>query len=148
MTDTYPLKLTLLESFYLSDAISEHTPNLPPPDGEFHAYRDFIPKLGGAVLEIEQTKKDVTVEMTNTELRIIREVSKSSVMYGSEKVGMNLMLKVYKGLRTLAADGYINDNDGMEEGPKLTKSELQSKMNEFNRQEGLTQEGNSDDERV
>jgi len=146
MTDTYPLQLTVLESYYISDAVSEHTPNLPPPDGEFHAYPDFILKMGGAILEGTETKRDVTVEMSLVELRVIREVCKTSIVVGSERVGVNLLLKVYEGLRTLSAEGYINDNDGIEEGQKITKSELQSKMNEFNRQESLTQEGNIYDE--
>lgn len=146
MTDTYPLQLTVLESYYISDAVSEHTPNLPPPDGEFHAYPDFILKLGGAILEATQTKKNMTVEMSLIELRVIREVCKTSIVVGSERVGMNLMLKVYEGLRTLSAGGYISEHDGVEEGQNLTKSELQSKMNEFKRQESLTQEGNIHDE--
>jgi len=148
MTDTYPLKLTVLESYYLSDAVSEFMPNLPPPDGEFHAYPDFILKLGGVVLDATQMKKDVVVEMSLVELRVIREVCKTSIMVGSERVGLNLTLKVYEGLRTLSAGGYINDHDGVEEGPKLTKSEVASRMNEFRRkeQEGIKQEGNIYDE--
>ena len=147
MPDTYPLKISVLESYYISDAISEHMPPLPPPDGSFQVYPDFLLKLGDAILEVTQTKKDVTVEMSPTELRVLREIAKSSVVIGSERVGMNLMLKVYEGLKWLANSTYTEGYDDAE-GPELNKQEIDRKLNEFKKHsaEQAEQEENTYDE--
>lgn len=105
MPNTHPLQLTLLESLYLSDALSMFTQG--PPDalpGEASPYPNLLLKVGGAVLEAEQKKAPVVIHVTLNELWMVREVAKSSVMMGSERVGLNLLLKVYAGIRALTAE--------------------------------------------
>ncbi len=104
MSDTYAVRLTQMESLYLSDSISMFSSG--PPDalpGEASPYPGLLLKIGGAVLETEQQKADVNVHFSLAELWIIREVTKSSVMVGNERVGMTLLLKTYQGIRSLSA---------------------------------------------
>ena len=49
-------------------------------------------------------KAAAEVSMTIAELWMIREITKSSVVVGSERVGLNLLLKVYEGIRALSAE--------------------------------------------
>ena len=108
MENTYAIELTQLESLYLSDALSMFTQG--PPDAlpnQVSPYPDLLLKIGSAVLETEQRKAPVVVELTIEELWIIREVAKSSVVVGNERVGLSLLLKIYGGIRTLAADSDV-----------------------------------------
>jgi len=101
---SYYLQLTLLESLYLSDSLSMFTQG--PPDvvsDSASPLPDLLLKVGAAVLETDRTKEPVDVALDLHELWIVREVAKSSVVVGSERVGLNLVIKVYEGLRHLAA---------------------------------------------
>jgi hypothetical protein len=105
MSNTYAVQLTQLESLYLSDSMSMFTQG--PPDalpGQVSPYPALILKIGGAVLETYQHQRPVTVHLDIGELWMVREVTKSSVVIGSERVGLNLLLKVYKGIRALSAE--------------------------------------------
>jgi hypothetical protein len=104
MAATHPITLTQLESIYLSDALSmfmQGPPDAPPGQGA--PYPVLLLKIGGAVLETEQKKAPVTVQLSLYELWTVREVAKSSVVIGSERVGLSLLLKIYEGIRALSA---------------------------------------------
>lgn len=109
MPGTYPISLTALESQYLSDSISMFASG-PPDDmlsGKASPYPDLLLKIGGAVVEIEEQgdkKSPVPVDFSQAELWIIREVAKSGVVVGNERVGLNLLVKAYEGIRALAAE--------------------------------------------
>ncbi len=105
MANTYPVKMTQLESLYLSDTVSMFMQG--PPDalpGQASPYPTLLLKIGGAVLETEQHKAPATLHLSLNELWIMREVTKSSVVVGSERVGVSLLIKVYEGIRALAAE--------------------------------------------
>ncbi len=105
MSDTYPIELSHLESLFLSDSLSIFTQGPPDaPLNQLSPYPTLLLKIGGAVLETEQLKAAAKVSMGLTELWMIREVTKSSVVVGSERVGLNLLLKVYEGIRALSAE--------------------------------------------
>lgn len=80
-----------------------------PPDAGEGPYPNLLLKIGGAILESESQKGLITVHLTLNELWMIREVAKSSVVVGSERVGLNLLLKIYGGLRVLSASAEITD---------------------------------------
>ncbi len=108
MANAYPVQLTHLESLYLSDSISMFMQG--PPDGlqgQASPYPTLLLKIGGAVLETDQQSSQVTVYFSLPELWVIREVTRSSVVIGSERVGLSLLLKVYAGIRALAAESAI-----------------------------------------
>lgn len=105
MPNTYPIQLTQLESLYLSDSISMFTQG--PPDalpGQISPFPNLLLKIGGAVLETEQQKSPATAHLNLSELWMIREITKSSAVIGSERVGLNLLMKIYNGIRALSAD--------------------------------------------
>lgn len=104
MAATYPIELTQLEGFYLSDALSMFAQG--PPDEAVHGapYPNLLLKIGGAILETDKSKAPATVHLTLAELWVMREVAKSSVVIGNERVGLSLMLKAYEGLRALVAE--------------------------------------------
>ncbi len=108
MPNTYPIKLTQLESLYLSDALSMFSQG--PPDalpGQSSPYPTLLLKVCGAVLAVlegEQQNASATVYLSLPELWMVREVTKSSVVIGSERVGLSLLMKVYAGIRALAAE--------------------------------------------
>ena len=99
------MELSHLESLFLSDSLSIFTQGPPDaPDNQLSPFPNLLLKIGGAVLETEQLKSSAQVSMVLAELWVIREVTKSSVVVGSERVGLNLLLKVYEGIRTLSAE--------------------------------------------
>lgn len=105
MPNTFGIQLTQLESLYLSDSISmfmQGTPDALP--GQTMPYPNLLLKIGGAVLETEQQKAEAMIHVSLADLWVIREVTKSSAVIGSERVGLNLLLKVYTGIRELSAE--------------------------------------------
>ena len=105
MSDTYPMELSHLESLFLSDSLSIFT-QAPPdaPINQLSPYPTLLLKIGGAVLETEQLKAPAQLSLGLAELWMIREVTKSSVVVGSERVGLNLLIKVYEAIRALSAE--------------------------------------------
>ncbi len=105
MSDTYPMELSHLESLFLSDSLSIFT-QAPPdaPINQLSPYPTLLLKIGGAVLETDQLKAPAQLSLGLAELWMIREVTKSSVVVGSERVGLNLLLKVYEAIRALSAE--------------------------------------------
>ena len=105
MPNTFGIKLTQLESLYLSDSISmfmQGTPDSLP--GQTMPYPNLLLKIGGAVLETAQQSDTATVHVSLADLWIFREVTKSSAVIGSERVGINLLLKAYTGILALSAE--------------------------------------------
>lgn len=105
MQSTFAIQLTQLESLYLSDSISmfmQGTPDSLP--GQTMPYPNLLLKIGGAVLETEQLRDTATVHVSLADLWIIREVTKSSAVIGSERVGLNLLMKAYTGILALSAE--------------------------------------------
>lgn len=108
MAATYPVQLTQLECLYISDALSMFTQG--PPDelpGQGSPYPNLLLKIGSAVLETEQQKSPVVLQLSLSELWVIRETAKSSVVVGGERVGLNLLLKIYEGIRALIAESDV-----------------------------------------
>lgn len=151
METTYPFELTLGESYYLSDSMSEFRPSMPNADNMQWLYPDFLLKIGSAVLETTASpNKPVIVEFTKDELRVIREVAKSSIMLGAEKVGLNLLVKTYTGLLKMENETYtdFDDADGHEQVDKATisrkaaefKSKIKAEEEEKQRQMESEQE--------
>ena len=98
--DTYAVTLTRAEACYLSDAIPMHSPG--PPDQEItgRPFPHLFLQIGSALLELRAPVKfsAITLNLTEAELWIIREVAKSGVKVGTEQVGLNLAYKAYEGL--------------------------------------------------
>ena len=109
MEATYPIELTLLEGLYLSDSLSMFSQG--PPDvlsEQASPYPNLLLKIGSAVLELDQQETPVSVCLGLNELWMIREVAKSSAVIGGERVGINLLLKVYRGIRNLTAGSDVD----------------------------------------
>ncbi len=105
MLDTFAMELTQLESLYLSDSISmfmQSTPDALP--GQALPFPNLLLKIGGAVLETAEQRDTAVAHVSLSDLWIIREVTKSSVVVGSERVGMNLLSKAYAGILALCAE--------------------------------------------
>jgi hypothetical protein len=108
MATTYPVQLTQLECLYISDTLSMFTQG--PPDelpSQGSPYPNLLLKIGSAVLETEQQKAPVELQFSLNELWVIREIAKSSVVVGGERVGLNLLLKIYRGIRALIAESDV-----------------------------------------
>ena len=108
MAATYPVQLTQLECLYISDSLSMFTQG--PPDelpGQGSPYPNLLLKIGSAVLETAQQKAPVVLQLGLAELWVIRETAKSSVVVGGERVGLNLLLKIYEGIRALIAESDV-----------------------------------------
>lgn len=108
MDNIHAIELTPLEGLFLSDALSMFTQG--PPDampGQASPYPDLLLKVGGAVLETQKRKAPVTISLTISELWMIREVAKSSVVVGNERVGLALLTKVYEGIRALTSESDV-----------------------------------------
>ena len=106
---TCALEITQMESLYLSDSLSMFMQG--PPDsipGQASPYPTLLLKIGGAVLETDQQKHPVSIQVGLPELWVLRELTKSSVVMGSERVGLNLLIKVYAGIQVLAAESDVH----------------------------------------
>ena len=105
MPNTFGIDLTQLESLYLSDSISMYMQGTPDSlPGQTMPYPNLLLKIGGAVLETGQQRDTATIHVSLADLWIIREVTKSSAVIGSERVGMNLLFKAYTGILALSAE--------------------------------------------
>ncbi|MDA0770753.1 MAG: hypothetical protein BZY79_04610 [SAR202 cluster bacterium Casp-Chloro-G4] len=105
MPSTVAIQLTQLESLFLSDSISMFMQGVPDAlPGQTMPFPDLLLKIGGAVLETEQRKDTANVHVSLADLWVIREVTKSSAVIGSERVGLNLLFKVYTGIQSLSAE--------------------------------------------
>ena len=117
LDETYAVTLTRAEACYLSDAIPMHM--LGPPDQEItgRPYPQLLLQVGSAFLELRDPVKcsAITLNLTEAELWVIREVAKMSVTVGTERVGLNLLAKVYEGLLKLnnqkAFDAPLTDKE-------------------------------------
>lgn len=103
--DSYPLALTLNELALLSDHLSMHTPPLPGYETD---PLPLILKIGGAFLEAEPAK-EVPVSLTKLDLLRIREIAKTPLAFGSERVGLNLVKKAYQALQVLCAEELVRE---------------------------------------
>ena len=147
---SYSIRLTLLEGLYLSDSLSMFTQG--PPDVPFESaspLQDLLLKIGAVVLETDRTKEPVDVALALHELWIVREVAKSSVVVGSERVGLNLVIKVYEGLRHLAAAADVDSVVGAL--GEVTRNEpdrreYEEKLRALSGKGDLESGGGSDDE--
>ena len=100
----YKLELTPNECLYISDALCSHT--VGPAGESWSAYPGFLLKLSGAILESRGGAQTyITVDMTD--LFVLRDICKSGVMFGSERVGLNLLYKVSEGLLSESLDVLI-----------------------------------------
>lgn len=103
----HTVEITFREALYLSDALSCHAEG---PKGQGSAYPDLLLKLGSAILQADPEsspvgeKPAVMVAFSWPELWIIREAAKTSAAVGQERVGFNLLRKVYRALQTLSAE--------------------------------------------
>lgn len=97
-----------------------------PPDAGEGPYPNLLLKIGGAILESESQKGLITVHLTLNELWMVREVAKSSVVVGSERVGLSLLLKTYAGIRFLVTASVIGE---FGEAPEGTDPETLTRFN-------------------
>lgn len=105
MQNTFAIELTQLESLYLSDSISMFMQGAPDAlPGQTMPFPNLLLKIGGAVLETEQQKGTAVAHVSLPDLWIIREITKSSAVIGSERVGINLLFKAYTGILALSAE--------------------------------------------
>jgi len=108
----YELRLTVKEVLFIDDSLSllvskeDQLRTMPlratMPSDTIGAPIDFIQKIGMAVLEI--TGKEfprqglVTVYVSDMELMLLREITKSNIVLGDDIVGLTLKTKVYEQL--------------------------------------------------
>ena len=111
---TCTMEMTFREAVYLSDILSCHAEG---PKGQGSPYPELVLKVGSVVLQTDpeqapvREKAPVRVAVSWPELWLLREVAKSSVTVGQERVGFNIMRKVYQALQELSA--------AMDVGPAL-----------------------------
>ena len=108
----YKLRLTIKEVLFIDDSLSllvssteqSRTVALRTsmPSNTIGSPIDLIQKIGLAVLEITSRgfPKNglVTVEVSDMELLILREIAKSHILLGDDVVGLSLKTKVYEAL--------------------------------------------------
>jgi hypothetical protein len=108
----YELRLTLKEVLFIDDSLSllvstedqSRTVALRTgmPANTIGSPIDFIQKIGMAVLEITTRSfpknGKVSVFVSDLELLILREISKSHILLGDDVVGLSLKTKVYEAL--------------------------------------------------
>jgi len=142
------MRITRLEAIYLSDALSMHSQADPRTGAEANPYAHFpglLLKIGGAVLETAVPMvNEAEAVLDERELWVVREVCKSSVQVGTEKVGMSLLLKVYQDLLSMAAmdtTGQIPETTDANEPPK---SEVLQQLTEFQENQENESEHNAD----
>ena len=120
----YKTEITYNEGLYLSSVLSMH--HKGPPDSTYDViYPNLLLKLGGAILESNEseTKRPATVHLTEQELWVVREMAKSHVTVGTEKVGLNLLIKAYTGLLQLRAESVTQyDELAEDQGADLDKA--------------------------
>ena len=146
---SYSIQLTLLESLYLSDSLSMFAQGPPEVLSETTSLQDLLLKVGAAVLETDRTKEPVDVALALHELWIVREVAKSSVVVGSERVGLNLVIKVYEGLRHFAAAADVDSVVGAlgeVSRNEPDRREYEAKLRTLSENGDLESGGGSDDE--
>lgn len=106
--EAYAVELTRKEALFLSDQISAFS---PPPEMETQSWpplRELVLKLGAVLHEHHDDRTPCVVHFTGPELWLMREYAKSTVMVGGEKVGLELLMKIYQGLLAIAADVEID----------------------------------------
>lgn len=132
---TAEIRLTMKEITYLSDALSMFSEG---PSKDVRAYPELLLKIGAAFLEV---REDTTIPLVlvEDELWMVRETAKSGAMVGPEKVGLNLMLKVYAALRAVCAQGAVHAavmqaGDGQEDEP--ARGDRRERIEEWKKGEG------------
>jgi hypothetical protein len=70
-------------------------------------FPNLLLKIGGAVLETAELGNTAVAHLSLSDFWIIREITKSSVVVGSERVGMNLLSKAYTGILALCAESDV-----------------------------------------
>ena len=126
------IELTFNEVTLLCDAITLETAG---PEGE-GAYPDLMLKIGSAFIDSGPDKPRVKVMLTREELWMIREICKTPMTVGPEKVGLNLLRKIYPALRELHADEEVHGavariGEGSYDEPQ--KGEKADKIEEWNK---------------
>ena len=133
MMGTYPIELTNMESLYLSDSLSMYLQGPPESTpGQDSPFPNLLLKIGGCVLETDQQNSLVTTYVSLSELWMLREITKSSVVVGNERVGVNLLIKIYSGIRALNAGpnmesivGILGEVEDMEPGKSNYAAQLE-----------------------
>ena len=111
-TPDYELRLTVKEVLFIDDSLSllvakeDQLHSIPlrgtMPSDTIGAPIDFIQKIGMAVLEITGRKFPkrglVSIFVSDMELMLLREITKSNIVLGDDIVGLSLKTKVYEQL--------------------------------------------------
>lgn len=138
----YETTLTFNEAILLSDSLSMFSTG---PNQGSHAYPDLLLKVGGAFMDTGPDKPPARVMFSREELWMIREVAKSPISIGSERVGLNLLRKVYAGLLRLSAYDFVHDavaqvgeTTGSEDAPSKaeSKQKIDQWLGQINSKEG------------
>jgi len=84
------------------------------PSASTAAPMELLDSIGAALLEAHEkadTKEDVEVSLDLSEeyLWMIREIANTNIVFGKESVGYNLKIKVHQALRQIRRDEAIGD---------------------------------------
>ena len=110
------VSLTKLELLYIDDNLTPEIvdtsqTNRPQfSSGAIGTTRDFISLIGSSIVDLEESKSDAMfVSLTEENLWTLREIAISSVVVGSERVGLNIKVKIYQAFRELASFDVLKD---------------------------------------
>ncbi len=94
------MKLTQNETLYLADTISIFVE--PPPDPiRKSPYPAMVLKIMKAIVVDWNAIHEVEVDFTWDELMLVFEHTRSTIGFGTEKVGLNLLTKASQGILML-----------------------------------------------
>lgn len=113
---TVDVSFTLLELLYIDDNLTPEIvdtsqTNRPQfSSGAIGTTRSLIFKIGDGILDLtESNESDIIVSLIEDELWTLREMAISSIVVGSERVGLSIKTKIYQSFRDYAALGVLQD---------------------------------------
>jgi len=106
--------LTLLTSKEIEDSPPKIIHRMLVPSASTAAPIELLDSIGAALLEAHEkgeTKNDVGVSLDLSEenLWLIREIANTNIMFGKEPVGYNIKIKVHQALRQIRRDAAMGD---------------------------------------
>ena len=121
--------LTLHRELDDSD-LSKYVHRVVAPSAGAAASADLLSKLGGALIEAHEQQRagkhaKAPVELNESELWLLREISNSNAIYNKEPVGLNIKLKIHQALREIYAGNILDDM------PNSSEEEQGSDKNEI-----------------
>ncbi len=121
--------LTLYRDLDDSD-LSKYVHRVVAPSAGAAASAELLSKLGGSLIEAHEKQRagkhpNAPVELTESELWLIREISNSNAIYNKEPVGLNIKLKIHKALREIYVGSILDEMpDALIEEQEFDKNEI------------------------